>query len=65
MLLNITTLNNIVYEIIEQKKKQKLQNKMQTKSNTEDDTWRDKKRKNFNNRRNLLGGWLYYIEEKN
>lgn len=40
MLLNITTLNNIVYEIIEQKqnKKTKIQTEqMQTKSNTEDE----------------------------
>lgn len=44
MLLNITTLNNIVYEIIEQKKNNK--DTKQTKSNTEDeDIWGEAKRK--------------------
>lgn len=57
MLLNITTLNNIVYEIIEQKKKTNRRYKTKCKLKaTQKTTHEEKKRKNFNNRRNLLGG---------
>lgn len=55
MLLNITTLNNIVYEIIEQKKNRRYKTKCKLKA-TQKGTLEEKKRKNFNNRRNLLGG---------
>lgn len=55
MLLNITTLNNIVYEIIEQKKNRRYKTKCKLKA-TQKTTHEEKKRKNFNNRRNLLGG---------
>lgn len=55
MLLNITTLNNIVYEIIEQKKNRRYKTKCKLKA-TQKATHEEKKRKNFNNRRNLLGG---------
>lgn len=45
MLLNITTLNNIVYEIIEQKKTTKIQSKLKATQKTKTFEEKQKERK--------------------